>query len=151
VKPAALIAACLLSFQIMAQGHLGQDKATILKAYHDCTTMDNYPQMVVVSCGGLQTIFYFKKGADSTCDMYATDMYAQTANTTLQQLLQQGFKLTETKYVLPFLALKHSGKEKFPAHVYSNGTMDYCFIPVSLNGRTAELNSIVVVYSKKKE
>ena len=139
----------IISVQLNAQGYLGQGKDSVKQAFHDCTALDDYPEMLVLSCSGLRSVFYFN-GPNKACDMYATDIAPPNATIILNQLLSQGFKLSETKYVTPFLVSKHPVKEKFPAHVYSNGAMEYCFMPVSLSGKTAELNSIVIMYSKKK-
>jgi hypothetical protein len=151
MKLLAIVAVCILSNAVFGQTFLGQSKSNILTSHKDCTALDNYAETLVFNCGGLRTIFYFK-GADTICDMYATDLNIQNAKDVVQALLNNGFKLTETKYVFPFLvSQKHPAQEKFPAHVYSNGVLDYCIMPISLSGKTAEMNSMVVIYSKKKK
>ena len=78
-------------------------------------------------------------------------MYAQQAKDTLQYILSDGFIKLETRiYIEPFIMSRHSNHEKFPSIVYTNGTVQYCFMPVSLNGKTADLNA-VIVFTRRKE
>jgi hypothetical protein len=131
-----------------AQTYLNQTKDTIIKAFPQCTVADKYATMVVFNCNGQRSVFYFQ-GKDTICDLYATEMDASRANDTLQSVIKRGFKLAETKYVEPFLFNKKNNHQRFPARVYSNGEIEYCFMPVSLTGRTAEMNSVIVRLPKK--
>jgi hypothetical protein len=131
-----------------AQALLGANKSSIKQLFPDCTAIDKYSSMLVINCAGVKNIFYFN--ADSVCDMYARDMDRTSANDTLQKLLTSGFTKTGVKYVEPFLVSKKSNHEKFPSQIYSNGTIQYCFMPVSLNGKSAETNAVIVMYPKKE-
>ncbi len=138
----------LLQFSANAQSLLGKSKQDITQLKKNCLAINNYPESLVFNCGGTKEYFYFQ-GKDSTCDMYARDMLPKQAQDTLQYLESKNFMKLETKYVEPFLVSKHSNHEKFPSKVYTDGTIQYCFMPVSLNGKTADLNAVIVMYHKK--
>jgi hypothetical protein len=131
-----------------AQTYLGHNREEILLSFPQCTVADKYEKMVVFNCTGQRSVFYFE-GEHALCDLYATEMDASRANDTLEAVKKDGFKLVETKFVEPFLLSKHNNHQKFPARIYSNGKVEYCFMPVSLTGRTAELNSVIVKAAKK--
>lgn len=133
-----------------AQGFLDRNKEEITLSYPQCTVADNYDKMMVLSCNGLRTIFYFKN-KNGLCDLYASEMDIKSAQDTLQSVIKDGFKLIETKYVESFLLIKKGTHQKFPSRVYSNGKVEYCFMPVSLNGRTADLNSVIIRFARKDQ
>ena len=141
----------LLSFYInpaSAQNYLGHNREEILLSFPQCTVADKYQTTVVFNCNGQRSVFYFQ-AEHELCDLYAAEMDASQANDTLQKVIKNGFKLIETRYVEPFLVSKHNNHQKFPARVYSNGKVEYCFMPISLTGRTAELNSVIIRVPKK--
>jgi len=131
-----------------SQNYLGHNREEVLLSFPQCTVADKYDKMVVLNCSGQRSVFYFQ-GEHALCDLYAAEMDASRANDTLQTVIKKGFKLIETKYIEPFLVSKHNNHQKFPAKVYSNGLVEYCFMPVSLTGRTAEMNSVIVRKPKK--
>ena len=131
-----------------AQNYLGHNKEEILLSFPECQVADKYEPMIVLNCNGQRAVFYFQ-GEHGLCDLYAAEMDANSANDTLKKVAQIGFKLIETRYLEPFLVSKHNNHQKFPARVYSNGKVEYCFMPVSLTGRTAEMNSVIIRYPKK--
>lgn len=131
-----------------AQNYLGHNREEVLLSFPQCTVADKYEKMVVFNCQGQRAVFYFQ-AEHNLCDLYATEMDASRATDTLEAVKKQGYKLVETRYVEPFLVSKHNNHQKFPARVYSNGKTEYCFMPVSLTGRTAELNSVIVKRPKK--
>jgi hypothetical protein len=102
----------------------------------------------VFNCNGNRAVFYFE-GANALCDLYAAEMPPAAANDTLQAILSNGYKLLETRYVEPFMISKKNNHQKFPARVYTNGKTEYCFMPISLTGRTAELSTVIVMLPKK--
>jgi hypothetical protein len=126
-----------------AQNYLGHNREEILLSFPKCTVADKYETMVVFNCDGQRSVFYFQ-GEHALCDLYAAEMDAQSANDTLKKVEANGFKLIETKYVEPFLVSKRNNHQKFPAKVYSNGKVEYCFMPISLTGRTAELSTVII-------
>lgn len=136
-----------LVFFCRAQGLLGQTKEQVLQAHKQCDIVGNYGRMVAFKCDGRKQIFYFSV-KDSTCDMVATDLDTKSANDTLQKLLLAGYKKAGTKYIEPFMVSKNSNHQKYPSRLYSNGTMQYCFMPVSLNGKSAELNAVIIMFDK---
>ena len=131
-----------------AQTYLGHNREEILLSCQQCTVADKYQTMVVFNCSGQRSVFYFQ-AEHELCDLYATEMDANRANDTLQKVAKNGFRLIETRYVEPFLVSKHNNHQKFPARVYSNGKVEYCFMPISLTGRTAELNSVIIRAPRK--
>jgi len=138
----------LLSCVSRAQTYLGHNREEILLSFPQCTVADKYATMVVFNCDGQRSVFYFQ-GEHELCDLYAAEMDADKANDTLKKVEANGFKLIETKYVEPFLVSKRNNHQKFPAKVYSNGKIEYCFMPISLTGRTAELSSVIIRLPKK--
>jgi hypothetical protein len=144
--------ALMMCCRLMAPGQslLGNPKATIFDIYKDCVPINRYQVVVMFNCANSKSIYYFN-GPDSTCDMYVRDFRPGEAKDTIQFLLKQGFKKTETRYVESFLKLKHNDHQKFPSQVYSNDIIQYCFMPVSLNGKSAELNAVIVMYAKKEK
>ncbi len=136
-------------YSVFCQGYLGQPKDSILHKLPDCTAMDNYKEMLVLNCSGHKSIFYFT-ATDSICDMYAMDVSSENADAILKKMPAMGFTNSGTKYIEPFLVSKHSNHQKFPSRIYTNGKVQYCFMPVSLNGKTAELNSIIIRLVKNK-
>ena len=132
----------------VAQTYLGHNREEVLLSYQKCTAVDKYDRMVVFNCNGNRSVFYFQ-AVNALCDLYAAEMPPGAANDTLQSLLKNGYKLLETRHVEPFLESKKNNHQKFPARVYSNGKVEYCFMPISLTGRTAELNTIIVMLPKK--
>ena len=140
----------LLQFPLSAQSLLGKSRKEILALNENCTALNKYPGVVVFNCAGTKSIYYFT-GKDSSCDMYARDLFAPEARDTLQFLISKGFKKTETKYVEPFLATKKGDHQKFPSQVYTDGLIQYCFMPVSMNGKTAESNAVIVMFADKKK
>ena len=139
----------VLQLSASAQSLLGKSKQDITQIKKNCLAINNYPESLVFNCGGTKEYFYFQ-GKDTTCDLYARDMPPKLAQDTLQYLESKGFMKLETRYVEPFLVSKHSNHEKFPSRVYTDGTIQYCFMPVSLNGKTADLNAVIVMYHKSK-
>jgi hypothetical protein len=137
----------LFPWAARAQNFLGHNKEELLLSYPQCTTTSNYAQMVVLNCAGRRSVYYFS-GLHDLCDLYAWETDVQSATDTLNHIQKQGFKLLETRYVEPFLISKHNNHQKYPSRVYTNGKIEYCFMPISLTGRTAELNAIVVRYKK---
>jgi hypothetical protein len=131
-----------------AQNYLGHNREEILLSFPHCTVADKYDKMVVLNCDGQRQVFYFQ-AEHELCDLYAAEMDPDRANDTLKKVEANGFKLVETKYVEPFLVSKHNNHQKFPAKVYSNGKVEYCFMPISLTGRTAELSSVIIRLPKK--
>ena len=138
----------LISKTSTAQTYLGHSREEVLLSYQKCTAVDKYDRMVVFNCNGNRSVFYFQ-AANALCDLYATEMPQPAANDTLQTLIKNGYTLLETRYVEPFLESKKNNHQKFPARVYSNGKVEYCIMPISLTGRTAELNTVVVRAPKK--
>ena len=136
-----------LQFQARSQALLGQTKQAIAKINKDCLAIDNYPGAMVFNCGGIKQYYYFQ-AKDSTCDLYARDFPPKQAQDTADYLLSHGFMQLETRYVSPFIVSKHPSSQKFPSRVYTDGRIEYCFMPVSLNGKTANLNAVVVMYRK---
>ena len=132
---------------VMAQSYLGHNREEVLLSFPDCQVADKYETKVVLNCNGERSVFYFQ-GEHKLCDLYATEMQTDRANDTLKKVSLSGFKLLETKYVEPFLVSKHNNHQKFPAKVYSNGKMEYCFMPISLTGRTAEMSSVIIRFHK---
>ena len=132
-----------------AQNYLGHNREEVLLSFPQCTVADKYETMVVFNCSGQRSVFYFQ-AENKLCDLYAAEMDASRANDTLQSVQKNGYKLLETRYVEPFLVSKKNNHQKFPARVYSNGKYEYCFMPISLTGKTAELNTVIVRQMKKK-
>ena len=133
----------------IAQNYLGHNREEVLLSYSKCTVADKYEKMVVFNCEGQRSVFYFQ-GEHALCDLYAAEMDPGRANDTLQKVIKNGFKLIETKYVEPFLVSKHNNHQKFPAKVYAKGDVEYCFMPISLTGRTPEMTSVIIRAIKKK-
>ena len=131
-----------------AQNYLGHNREEILLSFPQCTVADKYETMVVFNCDGQRSVFYFQ-GQHALCDLYAAEMDQSRASDTLKSVEANGFKLIETRYVEPFLVSKHNNHQKFPAKVYSNGKVEYCFMPISLTGRTADLSSVIIRLPKK--
>ena len=145
----ALILSMLIGFKTaLSQTYLGHNREEVLLSFPQCTVADKYEKMVVFNCSGQRAVFYFQ-AEHELCDLYAAEMDASRANDTLQKVMKHGYKLVETKYVEPFLVSKHNNHQKFPAKVYSNGKVEYCFMPISLTGRTPELNTVIVKTPKK--
>ena len=132
-----------------SQGFLGQTRAQILLFAKDCDQEGNYTGSMAFKCEGRKILFYFSD-KDSLCDLCATDMEPKTANDIQHQLADGGYHKVETKYLEPFLASKNTNHQKFPAQIYSNGKIEYCFMPVSLNGKSTELNAVITKYVKNK-
>ncbi len=132
-----------------SQNYLGHNREEILLSFPQCMVADKYDKMVVLNCDGQRQVFYFQ-GEHDLCDLYAAEMNSDRANDTLKKVEANGFKLIETKYVEPFLVSKHNKGQKFPARVYSNGKIEYCFMPISLTGRTAEFSSVIIRLPKKQ-
>ncbi|HWB64006.1 MAG TPA: hypothetical protein VG603_10880 [Chitinophagales bacterium] len=141
---------CFSFGQVYAQTYLGLTKAQILALHKDCTQMDNYGESLVLNCYGSKTIYYFS-GTEGGCDMYAFDVPQKNALDTVNKLLGLGFKNTETRYVEPFLKLGPNDHHKYPSHIYSDGKIQYCIMPVALSGKTANLNAIIIMYNKAKK
>ncbi|MDB5283122.1 MAG: hypothetical protein JWO06_2197 [Bacteroidota bacterium] len=139
-----------LSYSGYSQGFLGQTKAQITEFAKSCDKEGNYDKMLAFKCDGRKLLFYFS-GTDSTCDMCATDVESKIAAHMQTTLIDSGYKKTETRYLLPFLVSKKGNHQKFPAQIYSNGKVEYCFMPVSLNGKSAEENAVISRYIKKHE
>ena len=137
-----------ISKTCFSQTYLGHNREEVLLSFPQCTVADKYETMVVFNCNGQRSVFYFQ-AEHQLCDLYAAEMDAANVNDTIKKVAANGYKLTGTKYVEPFLVSKHNNHQKFPARVYSNGKVEYCFMPVSLTGRTAELNTIIVRSPKK--
>jgi hypothetical protein len=133
---------------VYSQSLLGKSKQEVTQLKKNCLAINNYPESLVFNCSGTKEYFYFQ-GKDSTCDMYARDMLPRQAQDTIQYLEANKFMKLETRYMEPFLVSKHSNHEKFPSRIYTDGTIQYCFMPVSLNGKTADLNAVIVLYHKK--
>ena len=150
MKQLVMVLVCAMcSHPVFSQGQLGETKQQLLKAYKGCYTEGNYKEMLAFSCGGQKSIFYFN-AKDSLCEMLALDIDVKSAADTVQKIMANGFQKGETKYVKPFLVSKKSSNtQKFPSHIYTNGKVRYCFMPISLDGKTAELNSLIVMYNKK--
>ncbi len=132
---------------LSAQTYLGHNREEILLSFPQCTVADKYDKMVVFNCEGKRSVFYFQ-AENSLCDLYAAEMDAPQVNDSLQSVIKRGYKLIATRYVEPFLLSKHNNHQKFPARIYSNGKTEYCFMPISLTGRTADLNTIIVKQAK---
>jgi hypothetical protein len=144
-----LLSILALTFKTSAaQTYLGHNREEVLLSYAKCTAADKYDRMVVFNCNGQRSVFYFQ-GANALCDLYAAEMDQAAANDTLQAILKTGYQLLETRYVEPFLESKRNNHQKFPARVYSNGKTEYCFMPISLTGRTADLSTVIVRQPKK--
>ena len=139
----ALLLVLTLSQACFAQTYLGHNREEVLLSFPQCTVADKYETMVVFNCNGQRSVFYFQ-AEHQLCDLYAAEMDASNVNDTIKKVASTGFKLIENKYVEPFLVSKHNNHQKFPARIYSDGKVEYCFMPVSLTGRTAELNTIIV-------
>ena len=149
IKVLWLLPILALSFKTsIAQTYLGHNREEVLLSYEKCTAVDKYDRMVVFNCSGNRSVFYFQ-GTNALCDLYAAEMPQNAANDTLQTIIKNGYKLLETRYVEPFMVSKKNNHQKFPARVYSNGKIEYCFMPISLTGRTAELSTVVVRLPKK--
>ncbi len=132
---------------VIAQTYLGHNREEVLLSFPECQVVDKYETRVVLNCNGQRSLFYFQ-GEHKLCDLFATEMETASANDTLAKLSSNGFKLLDTRYVEPFLVSKHNNHQKFPAKVYTNGKLEYCFMPISLTGRTAELSSVIIRYHK---
>ena len=141
----ALILLCAVGF---SQNYLGHNREEILLSFPECQVADKYETEVVLNCNGQRSVFYFQ-AEHKLCDLYAVEMDANKANDTLNKVTANGFKLITTKYVEPFMVNKKNNHQKFPARIYSNGKVEYCFMPISLTGRTAELNSVIIRAIKK--
>ena len=145
-----LIVALMVGFGYgFSQGFLGQTKAQILVLTKDCDQEGNYSTMMAFKCGGRKLLFYFSAN-DSLCDMCVTDTDPKTASDMQKQLVAAGYRKEKTKYLLPYLPSKTSDHQKFPSQVYTNGKVEYYFMPVSMNGKSAELNAVITKYVKNK-
>ncbi|MFI5140347.1 MAG: hypothetical protein ACHQIM_21185 [Sphingobacteriales bacterium] len=130
-----------------SQGYLGQTRAQLLEFKKVCDMVGNYGSSLAFKCNGQKIFFYFS--ADSTCDLYAADVNPKTANDTVQKLLANGFQKIETRYLEPFMVSKKTDHQRFPTRVYSNGKVECCIMPVSLNGKSTEQIAVITRYIKK--
>ena len=137
---------CTVGF---SQNYLGHNREEILLSFPECQVADKYETMVVFNCNGQRSVFYFQ-AEHQLCDLYASEMDNDKAADTLKYVIAKGFKLIETRYVEPFMVNKKNNHQKFPAKIYSNGKVEYCFMPISLTGRTAEMNSVIIRAIKEK-
>lgn len=131
-----------------AQNYLGQRKTELMKLKGPCDIVGNYEKSLAFKCDNRKIVFYFSP-IDSTCDLYAVDVESSTVNDTIQKLNRTGFKNTGTKYLEAFLVSRNPSHQKFPTQIYSNGKVQYCIMPVSLNGRSTEMNAVIIKYVKK--
>ena len=142
----ALILLCAVGF---SQNYLGHNREEILLSFPQCQVADKYETMVVLNCNGQRMVFYFQ-AEHALCDLYAVEMDNDKAADTLKYVMAKGFKLIDTRYVEPFMVNKKNNHQKFPTKIYSNGKVEYCFMPISLTGRTADMNSVIIRAIKDK-
>jgi len=146
----AIIFLLLIKSSASAQGYLGLSKDSLLKftSGTQCEPQANYKTELAYKCNGQRAIFYFNK--EGNCDLWAVDVKPQSAQDTVTTLLKDGYQKMGTKYVEAFLASKrYPNHQKFPSTVYAKGKILYSIMPVSLDGKTGEMNSLVVMYVKK--
>lgn len=148
MKSCGIAMLLMLVYALAPAQYLGQTKKEVTEAKKNCLAIDKYATSIVFNCNGTKEYFYFQ-GRDTTCDLYARDLPAPRAKDTLNALTAAGFTQVGTRYVEPFLATKHGDHQKYPSKIYTDGKVEYCFMPVSINGKTADLNAVIVMYKKK--